>query len=210
MKLTRLVPAVVLALAAPIGVSLTTRTLADALGRDLGRTLATTLSAARPEALGPRERAPQEPEPGALLPMAVVKTEPAPEKPARLAKAPAKGAKTPRSKTPREGPLGVRVGTHTVLELAERRALPSARPVPAQGERPAGLELYGVGGLGVGMRDGDILTSVAGVPVTSVGAVTELVLRARAHRTPEISAQFWRNGATGTLVVEQPYAPTPN
>lgn len=100
---------------------------------------------------------------------------------------------------------GLRVSARQVLSLAERRAMPRAVAVPADGRHPAGLKLLNVSGLGVGMRDGDILTRVAGAPALSTGAVVELVLRARARQAPEISAEFWRNGARWSLVVEQPY-----
>jgi len=77
--------------------------------------------------------------------------------------------------------------------------------VPASGARPAGLRLASVGALGIGMRDGDVLVRVAGVPATSVAAVADLVLRARARGARQISGEFWRDGAAWTLVVEQPY-----
>jgi hypothetical protein len=92
-----------------------------------------------------------------------------------------------------------------VLRLAEGRVMPRAVPVAASGGRPAGLRLVGVGGLGVGMRDGDVLTRVLGGSVGSVGDVVARVIAARDRRAREISAEFWRDGEAWSLVVEQPY-----
>lgn len=83
--------------------------------------------------------------------------------------------------------------------------MPQAVPVAATEQHPAGLRLVGVGGLGVGLRDGDVLSRVSGSPVTSVGAVVELVLGQRARLARDISGEFWRNGERWALLVEQPY-----
>jgi hypothetical protein len=115
----------------------------------------------------------------------------------RPGKAP-KGAKAPKKR-------GVFVSAATVLKLAEGRAMPRAVPAAASGARPAGLRLVGVGGLGIGMRDGDVLTRVLGGGVGSVGDVVARVIAARGRRAPEISAEFWRDGEAWSLVVEQPY-----
>lgn len=195
---------VLLVVAAPLGVTVASNAVADALGRNLGMNLARALA----------ELPSRMPEPSAgtsppVISPALPAVEELPERPVVDARTSPRAAKSRRSKASPTSPLGVRVRSEQVFELAERRALPGARPVPAEGGRPAGLELHGVSGLGVGMRDGDVLTSVAGAEVTSLAAVTELVLRERARRAPEISAQFWRDGAPGLLVVEQPYLPAP-
>jgi hypothetical protein len=96
-----------------------------------------------------------------------------------------------------------------VLRLANAGARPSALPVKPKGGRPAGLALRGVSGLGVGMRDGDVLTRVAGQPVQSVAEVVSIVLVLRSKLAPRIDAVFWRGGAPWTLVVEQPYIADP-
>lgn len=116
----------------------------------------------------------------------------------------------PRAAAPPQGG-GVRVSAPQVLALAERRVMPRAVAVPASETHPAGLRLLNVSSLGLGMRDGDILTRVSGVPASSTGVVVEVVLRARAVQAREIAAEFWRNGALWSLVVEQPYlAATPS
>jgi S1-C subfamily serine protease len=100
---------------------------------------------------------------------------------------------------------GVFVPASAVLNLARVGVLPQAAPVPAAGARPAGLKLSGVGGLGLGMRDGDVLTRVAGTPVASVSQVVGLVIQAREKRARHISAEFFRDGSRWSLTVEQPY-----
>jgi len=59
----------------------------------------------------------------------------------------------------RRGPparVGVYVPAATVMRLAQAQVMPRAVAVGPLGARPAGLRLIGVGGLGIGMRDGEI------------------------------------------------------
>jgi len=100
---------------------------------------------------------------------------------------------------------GILVRAATVLRLAKAGARPSATPVPASGAQPAGLAFAGVGGLGVGVRDGDVLTEVSGAPASSVAAVINAVVAARSARARAVSARFWRDGEPWQLVVEMPY-----
>lgn len=100
---------------------------------------------------------------------------------------------------------GVRVSAERVLRLANAGARPSGVFVSARGDRPAGLALVGVSGLGIGLIDGDVLTHAGGRPATSAGAVIGMVIGARAKRTPELSGRFWRKGESWNLLVEQPY-----
>ena len=102
-------------------------------------------------------------------------------------------------------PQGVYVSSGTVLRLAARRAAPSGVPVPATNARPAGIQLIGVSGLGIGMRDGDVLTDVLGTPVRSVSQVVGLVIQARGRRERQISGRFFRGNLPLSVVVEQPY-----
>ncbi|MDQ2642563.1 MAG: hypothetical protein M3020_02015 [Myxococcota bacterium] len=71
------------------------------------------------------------------------------------------------------------------------------------------MRLDGVAALGIGMRDGDILTQVLGAPATSVAAVVSAVIQARAQNVRIISGQFWRDGHVLPLAVEQPYLTAP-
>jgi hypothetical protein len=128
------------------------------------------------------------------------------------------GATSVRGKTSRKAkrkkaaviPHSVFIPAAAVLRLANAGARPSAVPVKPKGGRPAGLALQGVNGLGVGMRDGDVLTRVEGQPVKSVGEVIGIVLVLRGKLAPHIDAVFWRGGAPWTLVVEQPYIADPS
>jgi S1-C subfamily serine protease len=65
--------------------------------------------------------------------------------------------------------------------------------------------LQGVSGLGVGMQDGDVITSVAGAGVSTRSEIVTAVMHARARRAKEISAVFWRAEVPWSLVVEMPY-----
>lgn len=101
--------------------------------------------------------------------------------------------------------FGIRVPAQTVLRLANARAVPQGTFVAAEPGRPAGMRLHGVSGYGVGLRDGDVLTQVAGIPSTSRSQVVNAVLQARAVKAPAISAIFWREGEPWRLLVEMPY-----
>lgn len=114
------------------------------------------------------------------------------------------GKKKPSSTTVRPA-RGLHVKAATVLRLANRGARPSGVPVPAAGDRPAGLALQGVGGLGVGLRDGDVLTQVAGAPASSTGAVVGAVLAARQRRAPAMSGVVYRGQEKIAIYVEMPY-----
>lgn len=104
---------------------------------------------------------------------------------------------------PRAG--GVFVSAERVLAIARSGARPSGIPVAASGSRPAGLMLTGVGGLGVGLHDGDILTHALGQPAVSESTVVGAVIRARGARRPQLSGRVWREGRSFSLVVAQPY-----
>lgn len=109
---------------------------------------------------------------------------------------------------PTRGP-SQRVSKHTVLGWAEARASPRGVVRPPDGPIPAGIELYGVQKLGIGLRDGDRLVAVEGRPATDRAAVVAAVLRARAEEQDFIVATVVRPG-TGkptsyTIAIEQPY-----
>jgi len=114
------------------------------------------------------------------------------------------GKKKPSSTKVRPA-RGIRVPAATVLRLASRGVRPSGSPVPASGDRPAGLALQGVGALGIGLRDGDVLTQVAGAPASSASAVIGAVLAARQRRAPAMSGLVYRGSEKIALYVEMPY-----
>ncbi len=100
-------------------------------------------------------------------------------------------------------PIGVFVSRHRVIAAAEAGMRPSGSPVPATAWRPAGLSLSGVGGLGVGLRDGDILVNGGG-PATSEGAVVGAVIGALRHRAKAMSGVAWRGRQRILITVELP------
>lgn len=156
-------------------------------------------------ALSEADRAPEPFEPPAVeLAASSVVSEPAPIA-ALAAPTGAKGTKKTR-KASRAAPVrALRISADTVLRLANGGARPRGVPVKAQGQRPEGILLLGVSGLGVGLRDGDVLVEAAGQPALAVSNVVHAVIAARANRAKEISGRFWRDGELWTLTVEQPY-----
>jgi hypothetical protein len=108
-------------------------------------------------------------------------------------------------KLPGKGMRSVLISEQTVLRLANQGVIPQASAVPQQASRPAGLQLAGVGAMGVGLQDGDVLFQVAGVPVRSDTQVAEIVRAARDRQVRSVSARIWRNGETLALVVGMPY-----
>jgi hypothetical protein len=115
-----------------------------------------------------------------------------------------RGAKAGKS-SPFAG--GIFIGKDTVLRLARAGTVPGATPVAATKTRPGGLALSGVGALGLGLSDGDILTEVDGQPVRSEGQVVGLVVGARSRHAEQVSAVVFRTGAgeRWSLVVAMPY-----
>ena len=200
--------AAVLFVALPAAVVLANHHAAEALGRALGReaSLAVGRLPARRAALPVEPLPPIQEE--TATPAAV--SEPESGKSRKSAKPGKRRGKAPPLSAAERG---VFVSAETVLGLASRGVVPRAVPVPPSASRPAGLRLVGVGALGIGLRDGDILTHVLGAPAGSVAAVIDAVVRARAGSARVISGTFWRDGRSLSLVVEQPYpaaqAPTP-
>ena len=97
------------------------------------------------------------------------------------------------------------VSAEKVIQLAESRATPRGVRVPASGTRPAGLRLVGVEALGIGLRDGDVLTRALGQPALSSSAVVRAVLVARAKRVRVLEGEFFRGRERWVIRVEQPY-----
>ncbi|MCA9627569.1 MAG: hypothetical protein KC766_07890, partial [Myxococcales bacterium] len=121
-------------------------------------------------------------------------------------------AAAPRSPAARAGQTstgsrlrGIRIRKAKVLALSRSAGIPGGSFVPATAQRPAGLLLSGVGGLGVGVQDGDVLTTAAGQPVRSVAQVIGLVAGARHARAPAISGTLYRGAHRIQLNVEMPY-----
>ncbi len=100
---------------------------------------------------------------------------------------------------------GVYVSADQVERLSRVTKVPASRFVEPKGERPAGLQVAGVSGLGIGVRDGDVLTRVAGANVKSSAAVISTVLQLRAKRVAAISGEFWRGQERFQIVFQMPY-----
>jgi S1-C subfamily serine protease len=117
----------------------------------------------------------------------------------------------PRARARRRGHFrithGVHVPARVVLRLADAGVRPHGAYVRSDGVRPGGVRLAGVSSLGIGVRDGDVLTRVAGAPARSAGDVISAVVAARGRMAPAVSGVFWRGHVPYRLVVEQPYVP---
>lgn len=182
----------------PVGTVVLLGHWADAAGAQLGREASAWCSrlpraAASPPAAEATQRAIPGPFAEAVAPVA--------RSASQRAASPRRKSEKPAAKTVQ----GVFVPASAVLNLARIGVLPQAALVAAAGSRPAGLKLSGVSGLGLGMRDGDVLTRVAGVPVASVSQVVALVVQAREKQAQHIGAEFFRDGSRWSLTVEQPY-----
>ena len=106
-------------------------------------------------------------------------------------------------------PIGLRVRAATVMRLANSGQRPVGIPVAATPDRPGGILLSNVSGLGIGLRDGDVLVKVAGAPVGDVGSVVERVVGARAAKATLVEGVVWRDRAFFPIAVEQPYLNRP-
>jgi len=107
----------------------------------------------------------------------------------------------------RAKPAALLVSEQTVLKLAESAARPRGAFVPQTAEHPAGLRLAGVGALGIGVQDGDILVEALGISPRAPGEIIGAIIEARAKNTRFLSGTLWRRGDTFRITVEQPYLP---
>jgi hypothetical protein len=117
-------------------------------------------------------------------------------------KAKAGGAKRPAAAAK---PQALFVSAGSVLSLSRAAVRPRGSFVPQTSEHPAGLRLVGVGALGIGVRDGDILIDAMGIVPRSSGEIIGAVIEARARRERVLSGTLWRSGHTFRITVEQPY-----
>ncbi len=102
-------------------------------------------------------------------------------------------------------PPALFVGRSTVLRLSQSGARPSGRFVSGTAEHPAGLQLSGVSGLGIGVQDGDVLIEALGMSPRSPGQIVGAIIEARAKRVAALGGTLWRRGQTFPITVEQPY-----
>jgi hypothetical protein len=97
------------------------------------------------------------------------------------------------------------VSAASVLELAKSAVRPRGSFVAQTPQHPAGLRLVGVGALGIGVQDGDILIDAMGMAPRSSGELIGAIIEARARRVRTLSGTLWRSGQTFAITVEQPY-----
>jgi hypothetical protein len=100
----------------------------------------------------------------------------------------------------------IHITSTTVLCLAQQGLQPTGRPVAAKGKRPAGVAVFGVSRLGLGVRDGDIVTEILGQPVRSVAQGIALIIAARASNRPSIEGTVWHAMRPYAVTVDQPYS----
>lgn len=118
---------------------------------------------------------------------------------AGTAKAPSARVKTAAK------PQALFVSATAVLQLSKSAARPQGNFVPQTSQHPAGLRLVGVGALGIGVRDGDILIDAMGISPRASGEILGAIIEARARRVRALSGTLWRDGHTFRITVEQPY-----
>lgn len=106
-------------------------------------------------------------------------------------------------------PQNARADRARVLAWANGQLVPQGRAAQASFGMPAGIELFQVGALGVGVMDRDRLIAVDGGAVTTRGEVVAAVLGARGREQEAIVATLVRNTESGPLkfqvIIEQPY-----
>lgn len=182
----------VVALAAPFG--LAARAASGLVAPLSGSVVATLLKLSVPL---------RQPEP-------VVDAEPAASEPEPVELSAASPAGAPRRGTPKvvpKKPTALFVSQGTVLKLAESAARPRGSFVAQTPQHPAGLRLVGVGALGIGVEDGDILIEALGIAPRGPGEIIGAIIEARAKNARFLSGTLWRRGETFRITVEQPYLP---
>jgi hypothetical protein len=110
----------------------------------------------------------------------------------------------PRKPAARRPPSGLLIAAPRVRAAARHGVRPTGVPVPAGDGHPAGLALLGVSALGLGVRDGDVLTRAAGSPATSPEAVLHAVTAAVHRGDPVITGEVWRGSHRMVVTVEVP------
>lgn len=116
-----------------------------------------------------------------------------------------------RNASPKLGPppKSTRASVKQVLGWAEQQIVPRGITRPQADGIPAGIELYDVDGLGLGLYPGDRLVTVDGISVLDRSQVVGAVLGARSRRAETMTAGLVRRTKDGpvrfTVVVEQPY-----
>jgi hypothetical protein len=90
-----------------------------------------------------------------------------------------------------------------VARALERRDVGATNAVTADGAQ-LGARLVGVSKYRTGLRDGDVVVSVAGTRTPTVNAMTTAALQAAGGVAPRISGRIMRGDTTMTVVLELP------
>lgn len=174
--------------------------VADRVGAALGAALGAVASV-----VGTEQRPAEDDELDATIPVSVAApSEGLGDIEREVIAAPKRGKARSGSATAAEA-RSIYVSSAQVLRLADARVRPRGVHVPAEGKRPAGLKLVGVAGLGIGLRDGDVLTRALGQPALASSAVVRAILVARSRRVRVLEREFYRGYERWTIRVEQPY-----
>lgn len=188
---------------APCALGLAAVRAADEWGFDLGRALSTVVPA-DVEGTDTAELGP-----ALELPEPIFRVETGPTDSAAVsgpdaARRPAAPARRQASRGA-EPVSGVYVSAEVVLRLANAGVRPTGVPARPTKDRPGGVELRGVSALGLGPRDGDVLTMVEGQAASSVGAVAAAVIGARSRGAAFVTGRAWRGATPYAIRVGMPY-----
>ena len=112
-------------------------------------------------------------------------------------------APAPRPKAPQVGVIDIPEDRVARLTEKQLRSLRPANVVGADGSA-SGVRLHGVGALGVGLADGDVVTTIDGRPTPDVTAGTDAALRAWASGEAVAHATVLRAGRTLLVTVHIP------
>jgi hypothetical protein len=95
------------------------------------------------------------------------------------------------------------VPASVVTRALERRDVAATNVTTADGA-PLGARLAGVGKYKTGLRDGDVVVTVAGTRTPTVEAMVSAAMAAASNGAPRISGRILRGDATYTVVLELP------
>jgi hypothetical protein len=117
----------------------------------------------------------------------------------------AAGAPAPQRRTAPQVAGAIDIPEDKVARLTEKQ-LRSLRPANVVGSDgvASGVRLHGVGALGVGLADADIVTSIDGRPTPDVSTGMDAVLRAWGSGEPAAHATVLRAGRTLRVTVHIP------
>ena len=124
-----------------------------------------------------------------------------------LASGPAAGSGADRTRTPPPnkpaGSIDIPADRLAHLTAKQLESIQATDAVDAGG-RPVGAKLHGVGGLGVGLADGDVVTSIDGRATANADDATTAALGAYMSGESTVHATLLRAGRTLRVTVHVP------